>query len=215
MWDFVEKVIYINLDERTDRRAHMERMTKTFGDKVIRLPGIKDSWGIVGCGKSHKAALQMALDAGWKNVMIMEDDAEWNEFYPGYHKLENIVKNPFDVVMLGGTAVYYYPENYRLHSAQCASAYLVNSHYIPTLISNLEDALTGLVSTRDRDTYSNDMYWKRLQARDTWYIVMPPLVYQMPSYSNIEERDVDYTAFYGVTPKTQSVYGSQMPLLRK
>jgi hypothetical protein len=201
MWEFVDKVVYINLEERTDRRKNMERVTKTFGDKVIRFQAIKEHPGIVGCVKSHIAVLKMAQDNKWKNVLIMEDDAEWNEYYTGYNKLKHLSEINFDVIMLGGTAVYYYPDSLRLVSAQTTTAYLINAHYIPTLLSNFEEGLVGFMNTSNRQSYSLDMYWKQLQSRDTWFVIMPPLVYQTPGYSDIEQTHVDYVDFFGVERK--------------
>jgi len=203
MWEFIDKVVYINLEHRTDRREHMEQFTKTFGDKVIRFNAIKEETAWIACTKSHIAALQMALDAGWKNVLILEDDAEWNDFASGYSKLEKIVENPFDAVVLGGTDVWYYPANYRLVSCQAASAYLVNAHYIPTVIENFEEALVSAISTGERSTYAIDVYWKKLHAKDTWYIVKPALVYQAPNYSDLQGGFVDYRQMFEL-PETSS-----------
>jgi hypothetical protein len=36
------------------------------------------------------------------------------------------------------------------------------------------------------------MYWKRLQMQDFWYMITPPTVTQYESYSDIENRVVDY-----------------------
>jgi glycosyl transferase family 25 len=204
MWEFIEKIVYINLDERPDRRKNMEKMTKPFGDKAIRFSAIKDKQGIVGCVKSHIAVLKMALDKGWKNLLVLEDDAEWNEYYTGYNKLKHLAELQFDAIMLGGTAVVYYPDTLRLVNAQTTTAYLINAHYIPTLLANFEEGLVGLLNTNHRDSYSLDMYWKSIQARDTWFVIMPPLVYQTPGYSDIEKKEVDYVDFFGVERKPKS-----------
>jgi hypothetical protein len=201
MWEFVDKVVYINLDERTDRRNHMEKMTKTFGDKVIRFPAIRHSPGNIGASKSHIAVLKMALENDWKNVLILEDDAEWNDFYVGYGKLKTLVQSDYDAILLGGTAVRYYPHNHKLVNAQCGTAYLVNGHYIKTILACFEEALPKLIETGNGPLYALDMYWKPMQERDNWFVIMPPMVYQVPGYSDIENMEVDYMAFFGVTPK--------------
>jgi len=45
--------------------------------------------------------------------------------------------------------------------------------------------------TKKRD-FAIDMYWKRLQAIDNWYIVLPLTVHQLEGYSDIEERNTNY-----------------------
>jgi glycosyl transferase family 25 len=193
MFEFVDKVVYINLDKRIDRRVHMESITSIFGDKVIRFEAIEDRVGIVGCVKSHIAVLNMALDNKWKNVLILEDDIAWNNFQKGHSIFTQLVKNPYDVILLGGSKVQYDTSTLKLFNARTTSAYLVSREYIPTLLDNFETGLKGLLNnTYDRETYSLDTYWNRLQNVDNWYIVVPHLVYQLPGYSDIEGRYMDY-----------------------
>jgi len=35
--------------------------------------------------------------------------------------------------------------------------------------------------------YAIDQYWKHLQAKDKWYCVVPSLMIQRPSYSDIDK----------------------------
>lgn len=192
MFEFIEKVVYINLERRTDRREHMEKMTSVFGDKVIRFSAIEHTPGNIGCSMSHIAVLKMALDQEWKNVLILEDDAMWNKFDIGYPILKKLAAEPYDVILLGGGTTSFYPDTYKLVSSQTSTAYLLNNHYIPILLENFETGLKKLLDTNVKYLYSLDMYWKRLQARDNWFIVSPSLMYQTPSYSDIENKNVDY-----------------------
>jgi glycosyl transferase family 25 len=193
MWEFVDKVVYINLDSRPDRRAHMEKITQTFGDKVTRFPAIKHEKGSFGCTMSHIEILKYALKKNWGNVLILEDDAEWNNFDDGYAKLEKLVKNNFDVILLGGSTISHNTDTHKLHSALTTVAYLVNKSYIPIILQNFEEGFQQFQGNPDmRVLYAIDMYWKKLQSRDNWYVIMPCLVYQRPDYSDIEKTNVDY-----------------------
>jgi glycosyl transferase family 25 len=199
MWDFVDKVVYINLDHRTDRNEHIKRVTKTFGDKVSRFSAIKTQFGAIGCSMSHISVLRMAIKNNWNNVLIMEDDTEWHNFEQGYKTLKKLTSNPYDVIMLGGSFVSYYPETLRLHRALTTTAYLVNKHYMKTLLDNFEEGLNKLlVSQSERGLYAIDTYINSLQQADNWYIVQPPLVYQAPTFSDVENSFVDYTSLMGV-----------------
>ena len=40
--------------------------------------------------------------------------------------------------------------------------------------------------------YALDMYWKKLQKEHIWLMLTPPTVTQYESYSDIEERNVNY-----------------------
>jgi glycosyl transferase family 25 len=192
MFDFIDKVVYINLERRNDRRKHMEKMTSVFGDKVIRFLAIEHNPGNIGCTMSHVAVLKMALDKKWKNVLILEDDVEWNRFGQGYNILQTLAMNSYDVILLGGGSIHFDSKTYKLHSSQTTTAYLVNGHYIPRLLENFEYGLKGLIETNNPWEYAIDMQWKKLQASDNWFIVSPSLVYQIPNYSDIEGKHVDY-----------------------
>jgi len=199
MWNFIDKVVYINLDHRTDRDEHMKQMTQTFGDKVSRFSGIKLQHGAIGCTLSHISVLRMAIQNNWNNVLVMEDDAEWNNFAQGYVTLKKLACNPYDVIMLGGSFASYYPETLRLHRALTTTAYLVNKHYMPTLLRNFEEGLSKfLLHPSEPELYAIDMYNNCLQQADNWYIVQPALVYQKPTFSDVENRFVDYRSLMGI-----------------
>jgi glycosyl transferase family 25 len=203
MFEFIEKVVYINLDRREDRREHMERITGIFGDKVVRFSGIvvPGKHGSVGCGRSHLAVLKMALEQTWKNVLVLEDDVEWNNFEQGYSILKKLVSNPYDVIMLGGSYVSHDSSSHKLFSARTTSSYLVNAHYLTTLIQNIETGNRILTSGGSTLVYATDVFWKELQQKDNWFIIFPSLMYQRPDYSDIEEREVDYTTVMKLSQK--------------
>jgi glycosyl transferase family 25 len=193
MFEFVEKVVYINLDHRTDRKQQVEEeLTKYFStDKIVRFSAIRHANPGVGCGMSHIAVLEMAQREGWKNVLILEDDAVWSNFDTGYLLLQRLIQNSWDVIMLGGTHCKY-ELDYKLLSGQTTTAYLVNSHYYTKLISNIKEGVARLIRTGNWPLYAIDQYWKVLHRNDKWYVVIPSLMIQSPSYSDIEKKNVDY-----------------------
>lgn len=192
MWEFVDKVVYINIPSRTDRNDHMKEFTKIFGDKVTRLDGVQRTPGYLGCSQSHVRAVMLAMSHGWKNVLILEDDAEWNQFDTNYKRLEELATRPYDVILLGGVCVQK-DETDKVISSQTATAYLVNGHYYPRLIENFKEGYRQLYETNNYTQFALDQHWKQLQRVDNWYIVSNPcMVYQKPGYSNIENKHVDY-----------------------
>lgn len=197
MFDFIEKVIYINLEERTDRREQIEKELSIFpSDKVIRFNAIKHEKGLIGCGMSHIVCIELAKQNNWKNVLIVEDDMKWNNFDIGYSILERLVQNPFDVIMLGGTYVRYYHGSYKLHFAATATAYLINNHYYDTILNTFNESLLKLCKEYIPPLYAHDIYWRTLQAKDNWFIVAPSLCIQRSGYSNIENKEVDYSQVF-------------------
>jgi hypothetical protein len=41
--------------------------------------------------------------------------------------------------------------------------------------------------------YAIDKYWFKLQQKDNWYLITPLTVTQREDYSDIEERNTNYT----------------------
>ena len=193
-WDFVDKVVYINLEKRPDRNEDMKKMTSIFADKVTRFLAIEDKPGFIGCTKSHIAVLEMAIENNWKNVLILEDDAIWNKYEQGYNNLQKLINNDYDVIVLGGTFVNRI--NNTLISCKTTVGYIVNSKYYKTLLSNFKEGLKKLEETHDRELYAIDTYWNTLQRRDNWLILTPCLVYQKPNYSDICNEFQDYTQYF-------------------
>ncbi|VDZ85669.1 glycosyltransferase family 25 protein [Kluyvera intermedia] len=81
-WKIIDKVIFINLNHRKDRRVRMSRHLKKMGvekEKIVRLEAIEHTPGFIGCTLSHIAALELAQQNKWQRVLILEDDFSFNE----------------------------------------------------------------------------------------------------------------------------------------
>jgi GR25 family glycosyltransferase involved in LPS biosynthesis len=198
--DRIEHVVYINLEHRTDRRKEIEAELACFGDRVERFNAIRHVTGGIGCSMSHLQVLKRAKEAGWKNVLVVEDDFVWNRTEEGMTCFERIIQKPFDVILVSGADIICSSDN-RLVSGQAATCYLVASHYYDTLIQNFIEGVLGFMKTGHYPTYALDQYWKRLQPSDHWYIVTPILGIQRPSYSDIEHKFTDYRSFFMRPPK--------------
>ena len=196
-FNFIEKVIYINLEKRKDRREQIEKELALYFEpkKIIRFNAIYNVKGIIGCVKSHINVLEMAIKNNWNNCLIVEDDVIWNDFENGYSILEKINKYNYDVIVLGGTFANY-NSDYKLNDCKAGCSYLIKKHYYLTLLKNFKESLNLLLETNDRSNYSLDIYWNKLQKTDNWYIVAPSLCIQKSSFSDIEKCNVDYSQFY-------------------
>jgi len=192
-----DKVVYINLDHRTDRKEEIENELKSIGiDKYERFPGIKHEYPQAGCTASHLNVLKMARDKGYKNILIFEDDFEFivpkDIFWKEIEKIKDI---DYDVIMLSYNLNNSIPFNdtlLKVLDAQTASGYLVNSTFYNTLIDNLETALQKLIETREHWLYINDQYWKAIQPQNKWYAFKLRLGKQRKSHSNLQYGTVNY-----------------------
>ena len=195
MFEFVDKIVYINLEHRTDRKAQIEGVLKDVSDKVIRFNAIKESHGGIGCTKSHIAVLEMAIREGWKNYLVVEDDAIWSNFEAGYQQLEQFIRDPYDVIVLGSVFARV-NQQHRIFSCQTTTAYIVNSFYYEDLLRNFKEGLDGFIQTGNYSLYAIDQYWKRIQPTGVWYAVIPSLLIQRAGYSDIEKSVIDNGKYF-------------------
>lgn len=216
MWDFVDKIVYINLDERKDRREIMEKFFEEGSipmDKVIRFPAIKKIKGAIGCVESHREVLKMAIENKWKNVLILEDDLEWLDLETEYKKLEELTKLPkWDVIMLVG---WYWKYDFpRIYDANNTGAYLVNSSYYEKLLKNREESVYGIYRKFGLQAFSTtrfnaDVHWKKLMKTDNWYGLNPCICRQIDGFSDICKRNMESSKVLGIGTKEikKKVYG--------
>jgi glycosyl transferase family 25 len=193
--DLIEKIVYINLDYRTDRRQNIENTLK--GYKYERFPAIKYTPGCVGCTLSHIAVLEKAIANKWKNVLIMEDDMEWKN--TDTSALYELLSNPYDAIVLGGIGAKYDTKTHKLRDCAGTGAYIVNQHYYQTLLANFKEGLSylklavtqpkiiwGLQKRYHKDHYTIDMYWRLLQRKDNWFLL--PFFHGIDDYSDVNNR---------------------------
>jgi GR25 family glycosyltransferase involved in LPS biosynthesis len=180
------KILYINLDERTDRREGME--TVLAGMDYERISAIKHHHGTIGASMSHIKALEYAISKKWREVLIMEDDMKWNNFDENNKKLAELMKKTYNVIILGGTLVSHDPETHKLHKCNSAGAYIVNNHYMKILLQHFQKGLQNLLKTLKLQ-YIIDVYWHKLQ-HDNWFIL--PMCYSDEGYSDILKRNINW-----------------------
>ena len=189
--NYIDKVVYINLNKRPDRREHIEHVLAKYDITAIRFEAIEHQNGLYGCGLSHLEVLKMARDNQWRNVLILEDDIMFNvsslSFESNISKL--FTEGPeFDVCMLDVNLQKSVPSEKewltRVLYAHCAGAYIVKSHYYQTLIDLYEWALPLLLQTGMHWIYANDAVWGRLQELDRWYTFKEQMCKQISGYSD-------------------------------
>jgi len=199
----IDRIIYINLDYREDRKEEIESEIEKMNlqEKTERFRGIRVvDQGILGCTKSHLAVLKLAKERGYKNVLILEDDFEFVVSKEEFEReLETFFESKidYDVCMLSYLLKEEGPESNdenvkRVIEAQTASGYLVNAKYYDTIIELYEWAWPLLETTKAHWLYANDQCWKTLQKKDNWFYFANRLGKQRASYSDNSMTYMDY-----------------------
>jgi len=210
-FDKFDKIYYLNLDSRDDRKNRIEDHFNKFKITAERIPGFiitpeevvnydkgreldEHSRNLaparIGCSLSHLKAIQNAKDAGAENVLIFEDDAFIFEEHievlkEALKELEYLPK--WDMLFLGANVLapihQIAPHIGKLTGAYCAHAYAVNAHFYDKLLEYKFEQF------RIFDEY---LFNEMRNPNHNIYTVLPITAIQYDSYSTIESKEVQY-----------------------
>jgi len=154
------KILYINLDERKDRKEHIEKLFS----ECERVIAIKDDKGYIGCVKSHIKCLQLAKLRRYKEVIILEDDFK----YKDKRTLEYMkIPENYDMLLLSNLIksekdIQNYDKDFdRVFKAVWTSGYMVHQKFYQNLIDIFEESLKALEKEYKHCNYL-DVYWNRI-----------------------------------------------------
>ena len=207
------RIYCINLDRRTDRWSECLANYASMGlsdTAVRRVSAVEDAdFGALGCAKSHVGVLsQFLTQESAPYCMVLEDDFDlvrpFGELVESFNGLAT-ERVDWDALLLVGTSVVagatQKPGVARAIESQCTAGYLVHRRYVPTLLACFAESIPQLERLRALQPrhfavsrLAIDIAWKQLQRRDRWYIFAPSMGRQRPSFSDIEQRVVNYDA---------------------
>lgn len=206
----IDKAIYINLDERVDRKTKFENQTKTFSFPIERMKAVclsdEDLINIgitknkdprqrfkVSGGYSHYNAISEAHVQNLNNILIFEDDCIFvDDFQQKFNKLlSELPDDNWDILYLGGE-----PNNDCLKVTEniyeClggvygAHAYLVNKVFFEKLLKYHPKEFTTI-----------DYFYVNFPIERKFYISKECLVYQ---------DDNSFSDLWGDMPKRKKNY---------
>jgi len=190
---------YINLEHRIDRKISTINELNKLGINIPnRFNAIKNNNGAIGCYMSHLEVLKLAKKKDWDYVTVFEDDVEFLKPEETLKKINNIFNSniKWNVIILGGNNSMPYKkindDCIQVFNCQTTTAYIVKKEYYDKLIDHWTKGLNNLIRTNDSPKYALDITWKQLQNIDTFLLVIPINVVQRESYSDIENRNVNY-----------------------
>jgi len=198
--ELFKNTLFINLEHRTDRLQHSKREFQKLGIRTERVNAVRTKTGAIGCTLSHIRCLEMAKKRDYEYVFICEDDICFTNPELLKSNMELFARNNtfhWDVLIIGGNNVPPYDiitDYYaRIYNCQTTTGYIVKKHYYDTLLVNFKESAQNLMrEPENKQEYALDMYWKRLQLTGVWFMITPPTVIQAESYSDIENRNVNY-----------------------
>lgn len=204
--DRFDRIIIINLPNRTDRRQEMRDDLERIGcdpddPKIAWFPGIDprtsagfNTAGARGCFLSHVAALNLARNAGYGRALILEDDCQ---FAPDFLDREEEVAGWLDSTrwglaylghdrpLPGPPGLQTWPPGQELLLAHC---YAVTGEILPRLCPYLEAMPLRPPGSRDGGPMYPDgaLNWFRRAHPDvTTVLVAPSMAHQRSSRSDL------------------------------
>ena len=207
-YEYIDKIVYINLDKRVDRNNEIKREFRRVDipeNKIQRFPAILNKNGALGCTMSHIKVLQSARTAKYNNILVLEDDFNFIDNVKNIDKafekfFNSFPANSWDVVNLSRGAYQKFSDIgsevvSKANHISTTSGYLVNGHFFDKIIENFREGCANLMKSPDPKSFAIDVWWQHLQKQSNWYIFNPSLGYQRDSFSDIENRVVNYTVF--------------------
>jgi GR25 family glycosyltransferase involved in LPS biosynthesis len=213
-FNFFDKIFYINLDSRTDRREFMEEQFKKFNIDAERFSAVSltkeqnddlvkrgcnfydDSRPeyaprIKSCTISHLMILLKAKMMGYENYLVLEDDALFDE-----NVIEELLKSinelktkDWDMFYLGCNPLEYYKETDnlgRVLRTTTTHAFSVNKKFYDKILMNSE----FFRSYPCIDGYIGSL---GKDNNNKIYMSLKNLIIQKGDFSDIEGSYVDYT----------------------
>ena len=158
-------ILYINLKFRKDRNEEIINELNKFNLTGERVEAIKHKDGYIGCALSHIKCLDLAIERGYEEVIILEDDFI---FLQNPDKLN--LNIDYDVFLLGGT-IYKFEKEKNFNKAIDATrteGYIIKKNYYKTLKNCFEESVKNLL-IKHQHKYKLDILWKQLQIKDKFY----------------------------------------------
>lgn len=199
------KGFYINLEKRADRNNHIKKLFTDFPffKNIKRMNAIYSEKYGIGCTKSHIICLEQCLKMNDEYYLIMEDDfyifnkKHFESFILDFDKIKN--DKDWDIITLtpyGKTSKKNYKENFhKIYDNQTTTAYIIKHNFIKELLKYYKTGLNVLIkgyNGPNPNPYCTDQCWKPLQLKSNWIYYGKIFAGQIPSYSDIEKKFVNY-----------------------
>ena len=208
---YFERLYYINLEKRTDRKDHMDRQLSKFGllpARVIAVDGKAIPWnqefgitsqywnnGALGYCFSYQNALIDAIKHGYEQILIMDDDAVLSDnFFDVLAKAFKALPDDWHLLYL---AANHGKDNiptekisdslYKLKGSVGSHAIIINSKAFKNILNFASTPYGPL-----------DIFLSIYQQIFPCYITYPGLAYQLSGHSDIINKDIDYVKDWGI-----------------
>lgn len=199
---YFDKIYVINLDRRPDRYEAFQKEIAKYGiENVERFSAIDGTTimanninllaGEIGVLQSHLEIVKKCKEEGLKNVLIMEDDVYFSDEILKLDEYMAAVPEDWEFLYFGGNHVYGEPPvpvndkvlklNYTV-ALQCVA-----------INGSIFEVVEGVLPKMQKQV---DAYYADLQNTFNAYGFYPNMAKQTAGFSDIQNRDVDYSNYF-------------------
>lgn len=198
---YIDKIYYINLEHRIDRKEHIENQIKKYIDPELsitkRFNAIENKNGHIGCSKSHLGIIKECIQNNYNNVLIFEDDFEFIidkfEFKDYLDRFFTKYTN-YDILLLGvnGPSFANKSDFFKVTNSQTTSGYIINNRVFKQFRDICKESINGLENKKSYNIYCIDQLWKKIQRNGNVYTFPKRVGRQRVDYSDICKKRIDY-----------------------
>lgn len=181
--EYFDKVLFINLDRRTDRLERIVADLAKHGIEAERFEG-RDmgNLGNHGCNASHKAVLELIVQNEWGRTLVLEDDNvfRYRDVQTMFSEFVEEVPEDWFLLYLSG----HYPEV----PEKFVSPHVIKFRYMKTTSAygvKLESAREMAPKIQVNGTPIDEQFHQFSSTRPC-YIFEPRLSFQGKSFSDLE-----------------------------
>jgi GR25 family glycosyltransferase involved in LPS biosynthesis len=223
--DKINKFFYINLSHRNDRKELIEKELQKLEipqEKIFRFDAIKDSYGALGCAKSHFELVKIFLESDDEVWSIMEDDITFLTNREIIDIYVNDYLNDNNAHFFNGSVTYLQKTDYsknldRIITGYCAAWYILKKEHSSIIFDSMKESAVGLSERKKFEDHACDVVWKRYYNTHNFVTPDKLICIQRPSVSDILKTEADYIHLYTnienikfVSPLLMGGLGNQM-----
>tara|TARA_B100001173_G_scaffold310619_1_gene325617 strand:- start:834 stop:1454 length:621 start_codon:yes stop_codon:yes gene_type:complete len=195
------KGYYINLEKRSDRNDYMKEyiLNRPFFENIERFNAITHKKGAVGCTLSHINCLKKLQENSDPYYMILEDDfliLNEENYKLFIDEFEKIKQEKWDIMILTPRGKIHTNNItngfHRIIDNQTTTGYIIKHDFIKILLPIFENSVKYLEEGGNPDLWALDSCWKPLQNSTHFWYFEKIYAGQLPGYSDIEKRNVNY-----------------------